>query len=145
MLSQVGAARYMVGQRPVFRLVITNIGAAACTRDLDPWLQELIVSGPGGSRLWSSNDCSPTKRPTVKTLEPGKPAVFTVDWAGRTSAPGCPAKRDAVGPGNYQLTGKLGALSSGPAPFSIIGASPATPKAAGALPASPAKPATPAR
>jgi hypothetical protein len=119
LVAQVGASSYRSGQRPEFRLVIANIGSAPCTRDLDPGLQELVVSGPGGARLWDSNDCFPAHKPASQVLAPGKPMVFPVSWAARTSAPGCGANRKEVPPGSYQLTGKLGGLTSGSAPFTI--------------------------
>jgi hypothetical protein len=119
-MAQVGATSYRVGQRPRFQLMVTNIGSAPCTRDLNPWLQELVVTGPGQARLWSSNDCTPTNRPDLRTLVPGAPVPFSVEWQGRTSAPGCGAQRTAVGPGSYALVAKLGSLSSGPAPFTLL-------------------------
>jgi len=118
--TQIGASDYQVGERPRFQLLITNVSHTACSRDLNPWLQELVVSGANGARLWSSNDCSREKRSDVRTLEPGKPAVFAVDWAGRTSRPGCVGKREPVGPGMYQVVGRLGALTSLPAPFILL-------------------------
>ena len=119
LVAQVGASSYRSGQRPEFRLVIANIGSAPCTRDLDPGLQELMVSGPGGARVWDSNDCFPKRQPASHVLAPGKAMVFPVSWAGRTSAPGCGVNRKEVPPGSYQLTGKLGGLTSGSVPFTI--------------------------
>jgi hypothetical protein len=56
----------------------------------------------------------------MKVLEPGKPVVFPLTWAARSSAPGCTAARRAdLPPGSYQLTGKLGRLISGAAPFTL--------------------------
>jgi hypothetical protein len=119
LIAQVSQPSFKVGERPVFRLVIANIGNAPCTRDLNPSLQELAVTGPNGARIWDSNDCSPQGKPDVRVLEPGKPLVFPVSWAGHTSSPGCGAARTPVGAGSYQLQGKLGTLSSGPAPFTL--------------------------
>jgi hypothetical protein len=118
LVSQVAAASYKVGQKPLFRLVIANIGDKPCSRDLDPGLQGLVLNGPTG-QMWASNDCDANHKPDVRVLDPGKPVVFSLSWAGRTSHPGCGGKRLAVGPGSYQLIGKLGPLSSGPAPFTL--------------------------
>jgi len=79
-----------------------------------PGLQGLVINGPAG-QLWASNDCDPARRPDVRVLDPGKPLVFSLNWAGRTS-PGCAGTRQAVPAGTYQLVGKFGPLSSGPAP-----------------------------
>jgi hypothetical protein len=118
LVSQVAAANYKVGQKPMFRLVIANIGEKPCSRDLDPGLQGLVINGPAG-QMWASNDCDANHKPDVRVLDPGKPVVFSLSWAGRTSHPGCGGTRQAVGPGTYQLVGKLGPLSSGPAPFTL--------------------------
>jgi hypothetical protein len=100
--------------------MVTNIGSKPCTRDLNPWLQDMVVTGPGSARLWSSNDCSPVNHPDIRTLAPGTPVAFSVEWAGRTSSPGCGPQRSEVGPGSYALIAKLGPLSSGPAPFTLV-------------------------
>ncbi|MDT7592490.1 MAG: hypothetical protein QOH45_2021 [Pseudonocardiales bacterium] len=118
LVSQVAAANYKVGQKPMFRLVIANIGDKPCSRDLDPGLQGLVINGKAG-QMWASNDCDANHKPDVRVLDPGKPVVFSLSWAGRTSHPGCGGTRQAVGPGTYQLVGKLGPLSSGPAPFTL--------------------------
>ncbi|HEX4252431.1 MAG TPA: hypothetical protein VH008_31515 [Pseudonocardia sp.] len=123
LVSQVAAASYKVGQKPLFRLVIANIGDKPCSRDLDPGLQGLVINGPAG-QLWASNDCDAGHKPDVRVLDPGKPMVFSLNWAGRTSHPGCGGTRTTVGPGTYQLIGKLGPLSSGPAPFTLTGGEP---------------------
>jgi len=118
LVAQVSAPAYKIGQRPLFRLVIANIGEKPCSRDLDPGLQGLVINGPAG-KLWASNDCDANHRPDVRVLDPGKPLVFSLNWAGRTSNPGCGGTRQAVAPGSYQLVGKLGPLTSGPAPFNL--------------------------
>jgi hypothetical protein len=117
-VAQVGAPNYKVGDRPLFRLVVANLGDKPCSRDLDPGLRGLVVNGPGG-QLWADNDCNLERHPEVRVLEPGKPLVFSVNWAGRTSHPGCGGVRQSVGPGTYQLVGKLGPLTSGPAQFTL--------------------------
>ena len=126
LVSQVAASSYKVGQKPLFRLVIANIGDKPCSRDLDPGLQGLVINGPSG-QLWASNDCDANHKPDVRVLDPGKPLVFSLSWAGRTSHPGCGGTRTSVGPGTYQLIGKLGPLSSGPAPFTLTGNAPGAP------------------
>ena len=123
LVSQVAAGSYKVGQKPLFRLVIANIGDKPCSRDLDPGLQGLVVNGPSG-QLWASNDCDTNHKADVRVLDPGKPLVFSLNWAGRTSHPGCGGTRTSVGPGTYQLIGKLGSLSSGPAPFTLTSGEP---------------------
>lgn len=113
------APAYPVGARPLLRLRITNVGPAPCLRDVSRALREILVLAPDGTRLWSSNDCYGPRQQDVRTLAPNQPVEFTVNWAGRTSAPGCPAGRKAVPPGTYQVVGKLGGLAGPPAPLTL--------------------------
>jgi hypothetical protein len=119
LVAQVGAESYRVSQRPTFRLVVANIGQTACARDLDAGLQDLMVTDVNGAPIWSSNDCYPARHSDVRTLQPGKPLVFSLSWSGRTSSAGCPANRKNVPAGTYRLVAKLGALISKPAPFTL--------------------------
>jgi len=115
------AAEYGRGQPREFRMIVVNIGALPCQRDLDAALQEVMVVAADGTRLWSSNDCGPGGAAAVRTLVPGEQLVFSVVWAGRTSQPGCPLQRATVPAGAYQLVVKLGSLASQPAPFKLLG------------------------
>ncbi|HEX6354552.1 hypothetical protein [Actinophytocola sp.] len=113
------APSYPVGARPLLRLEITNAGPVPCVRDLSRQLREVVVLAQDGTRLWSSNDCYGQPKEDVRLLPVNEPAVFSVNWAGRTSAPGCPANRSPVPAGSYQVLGRLGALISPPAPLTL--------------------------
>jgi hypothetical protein len=116
--AEVERPEHRVGERPVLRLVVTNIGDQPCIRDLDPARQEVVVwSGDGAQRLWSSNDCSPVARTDLRTLVPGRPLVFSVRWAGRTSQPGCPVPRKVVPAGSYRVMTRLDDVISAPTPI----------------------------
>lgn len=119
--AQLGAARYRVGQHPVLKIVIGNDGQLACTRDISRKLRELIVvSGDGVRRMWSSNDCAPSAADKdVRLLQPGQKVSFSITWAGRTSAKGCPVKRSTVPAGNYYVVAKLGKLAGHPTAFKL--------------------------
>lgn len=110
---------YPVGTRPLLRLQITNVGPAPCTRDVSRNLREILVLGQDGTRLWSSNDCYGPPEQDVRVLAPNQPAVFTVNWAGRTSEPGCPVDRKPVPAGTYQVVGKLGPLIGAATPLTL--------------------------
>jgi hypothetical protein len=107
-------------------MIVMNVGRGACSRDLDPALQEVVVLASDGARLWSSNDCYSAGGSSVRTLAPGEQLVFSVVWAGRTSQPGCPSQREAVPAGTYQLVVKLGPLTSRPVPFRLLDRAPGT-------------------
>jgi len=113
------APSYAVGARPLLRLVIMNSGSVPCTRDVSRNLREIFVLAPDGTRLWSSNDCYGPPEQDVRVLPAGKPVEFTVNWAGRTSAPGCPLDRQSVTAGTYQVVGRLGGLVGAPAPLTL--------------------------
>ena len=56
--AEIERPEHRVGDRPVLRLVVTNISDQPCVRDLDAARQEIVVWSGDGVRLWSSNDCS---------------------------------------------------------------------------------------
>jgi len=116
--AEVDGAEHRVGERTLLRLVVTNRSKQPCVRDLDPVRQEIVVwSADGSKRLWSSNDCSSVKRADLRTLVPGEPVAFSVRWAGRTSAPGCPARRETVPAGEYRLLTRVDDVISPPTQF----------------------------
>ncbi|WP_086787375.1 DUF4232 domain-containing protein [Crossiella equi] len=117
--AEIGAPEYKIGQRPEFRLVATNSGPVACTRELGPQVQEILVFGGDGARLWSSNDCYPGKNPDLRTLEPGGQAVFRLAWHGRTSQPECAGKRKPLPVGDYSVVAKVDEITSPPTPFRL--------------------------
>jgi hypothetical protein len=115
-----GQSSYPVGAHPVFTLHITNTGPVACARDVSHQFRSLIVVPLGGTApLWSSTDCYSLVTHEVPVLAPGQAVTYNIAWAGRTSAPGCPARRSSVPAGEYALIGKLGNLSSVPTPFTL--------------------------
>jgi len=102
---------YRVGEHPLLRLLVVNRGEVPCVRDVSRRLRELVITTRGGKRMWSSNDCFHPDGSDQRTLLPGRPLRFALNWAGRTSAPGCPAERVTVEPGRYRVVGKLGPLT----------------------------------
>ncbi|WP_436493373.1 hypothetical protein [Actinokineospora sp. HUAS TT18] len=118
--AEVGAPAYRVGQRPALKLVVTNAGPVPCTRDVSDEARELVITSPDGSvRVWSSNDCYSPKGPEPRIMQPGERLEFAVNWAGRTSAPGCPRKRTTVQAGVYAVTPHLGALVGPAVPLTL--------------------------
>ena len=118
--AEPGAPSYRVGERPLLRLTIRNNGEVPCLRDVSRKLRELVITSANGrKRLWSSNDCYAPPETDRRTLLPGKPLRFTLNWAGRTSAPGCPAQRNTVEPGEYRVTASLAKLQSPPATLQL--------------------------
>jgi hypothetical protein len=118
-LAETAEPTYRVGQRPLLRLVIVNAGQLACFRDVSRSARELVITAPAGARLWSSNDCYSPPGVDSRLLQPGERLTFTVTWAGRTSAPGCPSRRSTVPGGIYLVTGRLGSIAGPPVPLQL--------------------------
>jgi hypothetical protein len=114
--AEIDRPEHRLVERPVLRLVVTNVSAQPCIRDLDSARQEIVVWGADGARIWSSNDCANASTRDLRTLVPGQPVAFAVRWAGRTSTPGCAAPRTVVPPGNYNVMTRVDdAISAGTA------------------------------
>jgi hypothetical protein len=104
----------------VFTLHITNTGPVPCIRDVSHQFRTLaVVPAAGGNTLWSSSDCYSLVTHEIPVLPPGQGVSYSVDWAGRTSAPGCRSGRTNVPAGEYAVIGKLDGLTSPPIPFAL--------------------------
>lgn len=111
---------YKVGDQPVFKVVITNISTAACTRDMGSGLQQVWVQSLDGQRrFWSSADCAQGGPADIRTLKGGEQAAFTLTWSGTTSQPGCQAERVQVPAGAYAVVAQFGSVQSSPATFNV--------------------------
>ncbi|HZY75839.1 MAG TPA: hypothetical protein VFE40_05940 [Jatrophihabitantaceae bacterium] len=102
----VGKPRYAVGDQPVLTLQVTNTGSAPCVQNVADSQIVLRVYN-GASRVWGSHDCQIEPGVDERTLEPDKPAGFSVVWSGLTSQPKCAGTRQRVGAGTYTLYAAL--------------------------------------
>jgi hypothetical protein len=110
---------YRVGQRPGLTLHITNVGQVPCFRDVSHQLRSVLLRTTSGVRLWSSADCYSLTTHEIPTLAPNQTLSYYVVWYGRTSAPGCPVRRETVPAGQYELVGQLGNLVGAPTPLTL--------------------------
>jgi hypothetical protein len=111
---------YQVGDQPVLTLHIANTGAVPCTRNVSRQLRSTeVVAANGKTVLWSSSYCYTVSTNEIRTLQPQQSLDYSVTWAGRTAAPGCPANRTVVPAGKYELIGKLGTLTGKPTPLTL--------------------------
>jgi hypothetical protein len=109
-----------VGAQPTLTLHITNVGPLTCIRDTSRQLRSIeVLSADGKTRLWSSSDCYTVHTDEKRTLAPKQSVAYSVSWAGRTSAPGCPAARAVVPAGSYRLVGTLGTITGPPTPLTL--------------------------
>jgi hypothetical protein len=105
------APSYAGDRLPRISLEFANVSRASCRLDAGPRALELVVTS-GGERIWSSDDCYPSKRSRLTTLAPGERGVVVVTWTRDRSAPECPDNRPAAKPGAYVVTGRVGAARS---------------------------------
>ena len=112
------SSTYKVGKKPVLTLTIENTGSVACLRDVGPKANELEVKS-GGYHAWSSDDCSPSKKKKVVTLEPGDTVASTIEWNGQLSEPGCPETDEAAKVGRYEVIGRNVDVFSEATPFAV--------------------------
>ena len=109
---------YVVGETPVLKLTITNIGELACKRDVGPKANELEVTS-GGYHVWSSDDCSASDSSKVIVMKPGEKVSSSITWNGRLSQKGCPSEGAEAKAGRYDVIGRNGAVESDGNPFSL--------------------------
>lgn len=115
------ASTYRVGQQdPVLTLTITNVGEAACFRDIGPKANELEITS-GGYHVWSSDDCATSDEPNVTLMEPGQQAVSSLTWNSRLSQKGCPddGKGRKARAGRYEVVGRNLEVTSEATPFAL--------------------------
>lgn len=111
---------YRVGAHPVLTLHVVNTGPVACVRDVSHQSRTIEVLRAGSTTpVWASDDCYSITTHELRTLPPGKSLDYSVTWAGRTAAPGCPAHRTTVPAGTYELVGRLGNLTGSPTPLTL--------------------------
>lgn len=110
-----GEPSYHVGDHPLLTLHIGNGGAVACLRDISHRLRSIEILALGGkSVLWSSAYCYSLNTNEIQLFQPRQVLSYSVTWAGRTAAPGCPTARTTVPAGSYEVVGKLGNLVGPP-------------------------------
>lgn len=110
------AATYPTGVQPRFALVIKNVSARACRRDIGSDARGYTVRS-GADRVWSTDDCNTGATAAVATLQPGQPVSFHRVWDRRRSKPGCPTGEPTALGGTYRLYVHIGGVVSGPTVF----------------------------
>jgi hypothetical protein len=112
------ASSYGPGATPKIIFSVKNTSASGCRRDLGAGVVELQVFS-GQDRIWSSDDCSPSKAVAVVTLAPGASQAVVKTWPGRRSLPGCAGAKAAADIGTYKVVARLGTLRQDGAVFRL--------------------------
>lgn len=100
---------YAPGATPKITMVVKNTSATACRRDLGAGVVELLVTS-GSDRIWSSDDCNPSKASALTTLAAGATQAIVRTWPGVRSRPGCQGAKETAKAGTYRVAGRVGAL-----------------------------------
>jgi hypothetical protein len=112
------AASYGSGATPKITLSVKNTSATACRRDVGAGAVELLVFS-GADRIWSSDDCSPSKATALELLAPGGSQAVVKTWPGRRSKPECAGSQAKAEPGTYVVTARLGTLKKSSSSFTF--------------------------
>jgi hypothetical protein len=112
------ASSYGPGATPKITLSVKNTSSTACRRDVGAGAVELQVFS-GQDRIWSSDDCSPSKATALELLAPGGGQSVVKTWPGRRSKPQCAGSQAKAEPGTYLVTARLGTLKKSSSSFTI--------------------------
>ncbi|MGW2846427.1 hypothetical protein [Streptomyces sp. NPDC001108] len=119
-LSLATANSYAPGEKPKFRLTVSNTSAATCKADLGPRSAVLTVTRAGGDndRVWSSKDCPSVTEPLLIKVPAGGTVLHTVEWDRHKSSARCATPpAGSAGPGTYLVEAKVPGVPVQRAPF----------------------------
>jgi hypothetical protein len=106
-----------VGEGLHVNMVIKNISATTCKRDVGSGANEItVISGP--ALIWSTDHCNPNTDKDLVELAPGEEWNVKVVWIGKQTATGCKVTNMAE-PGAYWAHGRNGSLNSDGARFVV--------------------------
>ena len=99
-----------VGEGVHIKMVVKNISAVSCKRDVGSGANEVtVISGP--ALIWSTDHCNPSTDKDLVELAPGQEWSVNVVWVGKQTAKGCKV-RNMAEPGAYWAHGRNASLNS---------------------------------
>jgi hypothetical protein len=99
-----------VGEGVHIKMIVKNISAVACKRDVGSGANEVtVISGP--ALIWSTDHCNPSTEKDLVELAPGQEWSVNVVWIGKQTAKGCKV-RNMAKPGAYWAHGRNSSLNS---------------------------------
>lgn len=109
---------YAPGQRPVFRLSVTNSSATTCKVDLGGASAVLKVTDDGNDEVWSSKDCPRDGAAAWVKVPANSTVTHSVSWERKRSAPQCATPPAApVAAGTYLVEAQFPGETVAPASF----------------------------
>ena len=99
-----------VGEGVHINMIVKNISATSCKRDVGSGANEVtVISGP--ALIWSTDHCNPKTDKDLVELAPGQEWNVKVVWIGKQTATGCKVTNMAE-PGAYWAHGRNASLNS---------------------------------
>ena len=99
-----------VGEGVHIKMIVKNISAVTCKRDVGSGANEVtVISGP--ALIWSTDHCNPSTDKDLVELAPGQEWSVNVVWIGKQTAKGCKV-RNMAQPGAYWAHGRNASLNS---------------------------------
>lgn len=99
-----------VGEGVHIKMIVKNISAVTCKRDVGSGANEVtVISGP--ALIWSTDHCNPNTDKDLVELAPGQEWSVNVVWIGKQTAKGCKV-RNMAEPGAYWAHGRNASLNS---------------------------------
>lgn len=99
-----------VGEGVHIKMIVKNISAVSCKRDVGSGANEVtVISGP--ALIWSTDHCNPSTDKDLVELAPGQEWSVNVVWIGKQTAKGCKV-RNMAEPGAYWAHGRNASLNS---------------------------------
>ncbi|MFI2372490.1 hypothetical protein [Streptomyces sp. NPDC018833] len=111
---------YRPGEKPSFRLVVTNSSGTTCKADFGPKAAVFTVTDSEDEDVWSSAHC-PRTAPARFLRIPGNGTItHIVEWDRRRSAPQCPTPSPGSAvPGTYLVEASFPGAKVLPASFRL--------------------------
>ncbi|MEW2631318.1 hypothetical protein AB0903_06580 [Streptomyces sp. NPDC048389] len=111
---------YEPGEKPVFRLVVTNSSSTACKADFGPRSAVFTVTDSEDETVWSTKDCPRPAGSRLLQVPARSTITHAVEWGRERSAPQCATpKGGAVGAGTYLLEATFPGATVLPASFRL--------------------------
>ncbi|EDY66523.2 conserved hypothetical protein, partial [Streptomyces pristinaespiralis ATCC 25486] len=111
---------YEPGEKPSFRLVVSNSSATTCKADFGPKAAVFTVTDAEDESVWSTKDCPSPAGSRLLQVPANSTITHTVEWDRKRSAPNCATPpAGAVGPGTYLVEATFPGATVLPASFRL--------------------------
>ncbi|GGW60884.1 hypothetical protein [Streptomyces xantholiticus] len=111
---------YEPGEKPLFRLVVTNSSSTTCKADFGPRSAVFTVTDAEDETVWSTEHCPSPAGSRLLQVPARSTITHTVEWDRERSAPQCATpKGGAAGAGTYLVEASFPGATVLPASFRL--------------------------